>query len=526
MQRIRWIAGPLLAALLVLPAELAAQPNRILPIEDWTYPVIRSLQLRGHLVDLHPTVLPYTRGEVVRALRKIDETTLDPLERQWVDRLKDELRVEKEREALSRAGVQFDGGVTLTDSRRIDVERPLTRDIRVFSIIGMDLYLDDGPIVANIGLRYDLYNVWDPDAIDSALRLYVRGENSYVGYNRRQFAVYLGRYGHHWAPSGDPATVIGRNPKTYDKIAMRFGGRLFSVHALFGELDSIELDLTFDGRAGDRSDGRNAYGDRFGSIRRFITAHRLDWRPSRHLNLAYLQSVIISSDNSGFSLQWLSPVANAIFETDSYPKNDEHNAMIAGLLFLTFNRLTFHGQFMLDDIDLVKTGEPAALSLMGATRYAARSVDLGLELEIASARSYKSEQVEGHYLYLLRGLATQFTDYVRLSPSAEFHLDRHVPGLSVAPRFTALLSGEQEIIGGAYPDDTVPFVLAGTETRLYRTSVLARYVPNRYVWTSIDAGINHTRNLGHRPGQTETRPTVLLNLGMRFPYTYRRRTPF
>lgn len=526
MRRVFRRTGPLLAAVCLLAFDAGAQPNRILPIDDWTYPVIRRLQLRGHLLELHPTVLPYTRGEVAQALRELKEDELDVLERKWVAQLKDEFRVEKERDAVSRAGVQFDFGVRAIDSRRLDVERPLSRDVRAFSLIGMDLYLDDGPVIAQVGLRHDLYNIWDPDALDSALRLYARNENAYVGYNRRSFSVYLGRYGQHWAPAGDPAAVIGGNPKTYDKVALRFGGRLFSVHALYGELDSIELDLTFNGRAGDRSDGTNAYGARFGSLRRFVAAHRLDWRPSRHLNIAYLQSVVISSDNTGFSLAWLGPVYNAIFATDSFPKNDEHNAMIAGLLFLHLNRFTVHGQIMLDDFDLVGEGEPPALSIMGAARYAgAGGADLGVELEVASARSYKSEQVEGHYLYLLRGLATQFTDYVRLSTSADLYLDRRIPGLTITPRLTALFSGEQEVIGGAYPDDTIPFVLAGTETRLFRASVSARYNPIRYFWAGLDAGLNFTQNAGHVSGKSETRPTVLLNLGARFPYTYRRKSP-
>jgi hypothetical protein len=44
-------------------APLCAQPNRVIPVEDWTYFYLQRLQRRGYLLDLHPTALPYTHGE-------------------------------------------------------------------------------------------------------------------------------------------------------------------------------------------------------------------------------------------------------------------------------------------------------------------------------------------------------------------------------------------------------------------------------------------------------------------------------
>jgi len=202
---------------------------------------------------------------------------------------------------------------------------------------------------------------------------------------------------------------------------------------------------------------------------------------------------------------------------DNRPKNDENNGLVAAMLWAQYRRLTIHGQFMIDDFDSRgESEESLTFALVGSAVYAAPSFDLGAQFDVVSARAYNTPQPEGKYIYLLRGLATQFSDYVHVSLFADFYLDALAPGLRLTPRLHFLAQGERDI-RQPFPakGEALDNLLDGTAARTIRPSVQVSFQPTPWWWIRLDGGLNTTSDVDHIAGQDETRFVGLLEVGLR-----------
>ena len=497
-------ARALLAILLALAAPLAqAQDNRLLPVGDWAYDYISRLQRRGHMLELNPTSSPYRRGEVRSALAKVDSMALGESERHWWRLLSRAFPRRKKEEVVVGYAVQV--GARAINSDRLDVVRPLGDTLRFYWAGTLaSAYADLGGLVAEVGLWQDRYYEDDPDGLDTALRLFVRSEHTYAGYASRLFSAYVGRWSQHWGAPGEVATLLSGNPRSQDQIVARFGGRRFAVTSVLSELDSITGASRFTGRAADDS-------VRVGNRRRYLAAHRWDYRPTRGFMVSFMESVLYSGANAGLSLKYLNPMHPFLFVVDNTPKNDENNGFLAGLLWAQVGRLTLHGQLMVDDLNVQRgTGnETITFALAGSAIYALPAMDLSASLVAVAARAYNAPQPEGKYIYLRRGLGTQFSDYVHASAMAEAYLDRIAPGLRLAPRIDLLLQGERDI-RAPFPanDEVLDNILDGEVQRTVRGSLQISYQRAHWWWVRLDGGVNMR-------GPQERRFIGLIEVGVR-----------
>lgn len=511
--------GGLLAALLLLALALpalpvAAQDARILGVDDWTYVYLQRLQRRGLLLELNPTALPYRRGDVADALRKLDDDNLTPVEARWVQLLRDEFApslADAGEDAV--VGLEVGGGVRAADSRRLDPLRPVGDDLEAQPYARGRFYLEGRGFVGELGLRMDRYYNNDVDGIDLARRLNMRNVDTYVGYRHRWASLYAGRFNHHWSLHGEAAGLISMNPPPYDVISLRLGGERLALRSLVGELDSANPDGTFTGRGATKPGG---------GIRRYVSAHRIDWRPTPHLTLSFMESILFSGPNAGLTLKQLNPLLTYLFEIDNQPKNDENNGFIAGLLWAQLGRVTLYSQFMLDDLDRLKLfdedAEPTSLTWISAVQVGrlTPTVDVGASLDVVASRTYNTNQPEGKYLFLRRGLATQFSDYVHATAYADVYLDELVPGLMVTPRVHVLAQGEQDIRAPFPGRDGPGFILSGDEATTWRGAVQVRLQPTTWWWVRADLGVNRTTQPGFDPAaETETRFSGLVEAGVR-----------
>lgn len=490
-----------------------AQANRIVPVNDWSYDVIERFQRRGFMTDLDPTELPYREEQIKRSLAGIPRARLSPVERSWIRLLESEYG--SQQGDRTAAGFTFGGEARSTNSRRLDPLRPIGDAVRIYQALYLHAFIDRGDLIAQIGARHDGFYDRDPDGFDTGLRLQARSEDAYVGFGGRFISVYAGRFDNHWAPRHDEAPLLSNNPRSYDQLKIRVGGSRFSVHSVLGELDSVTGDGRFTGVAGDDSVAT-------GSERRYIVAHRLDWRPSRHVHVAMLESVLYSGRNAGISPKYLLPTHVWLFEADNVPKNDENNAFLGGMIWLNFGRTTIYGQLVMDDFDVLGSGEPASFILSGSAIQAGifDRVDVGIRATLVASRTYNALQNEGKYVHLLRGLGTQFSDYVHGTAFADIYLDEFVRGLTVSPRIDVLAQGAADIRDPFPEDDEVPTILVGQVADTYRSSVELNYQPVRYFWVRADIGLNHVRNADHVKDRTRTRLVGLLQFGARVSLTH------
>ncbi len=492
-----------------------AQHAALVPAEDPVYDVIDRMQRRGYFRELNPSVRPYTVEEIRSALSKVDPTTLQGPAADWYAQLDARFGTPTDEDAvLGRYSVQ--GRLFQSSSRRQDALRPL--DPTPFVDPGVDFRAALGwqQWVASAGVTFDLYYDRDPDGLDVVNRFFMRGEDSYLGFSSRFFTAHLGRFGTHWARVGQEAVLIGNDARQYDRLQLRIGTDRISLRSVYGELDNLDERGRFSGR-----------GFREGSTRRYVFAHRLDWRPHDRWTFTLTEGDLVSGQNAGLSLKYLQPFHLPIFESDNTPKNYENNLMVGGGLQYHGNRFMFTVQGIIDDIvvfdrkELKEEGklEPATgqLTAMATVSEVLRNIDFGWQGALVSSLSYRTDQKEGQWTYAQRGLASLFADYVHTRVFADWYADDVLPGLTLSPGLDLLFQGR-----GDYRDDfiekyedgrTLPNVLSGLESTTLRPSVRVDYRAHRFrmrqdggvssveFGVKADLGVNATWNERHVAGE-------------------------
>jgi len=486
-----------------------AQQNRFIEIDDPAYEYISRLQHHGYLLGLNPTSLPYTEGEVLHQLEGMDQQVLNEKEKRWVELLHGLLKSADRPADSTRYGLDFSAGSYMGNSRRKSALRPIDNDLFLYPQASLGGYLEYDRLIAHGTIRHDLYYDRDPDGLDAARRLYIRSEEAYLGYNGDWLKVYVGRFKNHWAPYGEASSILSANPNSFDQIHMQLGNEHLSLQSVIGELDNINGNNIYTGKA---------IGP--GVRRRYIAAHRFDWRLTRHFGLAFFESVIYSGENSGFSFKYLNPLHAYTFVTDNNPKNDENNLLLGGMLWGQFHGWTLNGQLLFDDFQVEDVIEKNTFTVT-ASLYKARlfpNTDLGAEFEAVSYQTYNPTQPEGRYLYLKRGLATQFNDYIRASLYANIYSPWGFKGFRVTPKVQLLFQGEQTInqpLVITYPDGRpIDYILTGTAERTVRPSLSFRYQKGRHFWIEGDAGMNFVENVRHQSGVENTRFAAYLRFGV------------
>ncbi len=502
------VATQLTFWLLAAPQPLRADDSaRLIDTSHWSNHYIRNLQERGALEKLHPTNTPWTYGEVRRALNATDSDDLDRIARRWYDQLKDYFQGD-EIESDVRIGGELAGRATRINSDRVDPLRPIGEGEPLLPGAHVRTYMESGHVAAQAGVTVDLEYLHDPDAVDVTHRLLGRPEHFYVGYDGDWVGFYAGRFSQHWGQPGSPAGAVTDNPRPYDRLSFRIGGKRLALRSFVGELDNLGPRGSFFDRESFEED----------VIRRYISMHRLDWRPSPNFALTVYEGVVYAGDNTSFSLQYVNPLQFMAIAQDSDPKNEYANLMMGGMVWWRFGPGVFWADFMLNDIVVDNRAELAARNDLKptATTWSAGltlnglhpEFDLDLRGQMVSTTAYRPQLFRGQWTYAQRGLATNFGDYIQTGIEVGWYADRLTPGLEIRPGIEVLLQGEGDIrmpLAINEPNiDQLPLVLGGTVEQTVRPYLSMRYQSGTRFWVEADIGVNHITNRGHTEGFTET----------------------
>ena len=484
-----------------------SQSNRILTLSEISYEYIKRLQHRGILLELNPTSLPYKFSDVKEAIDKVDPNKLSGSEIRWFNLIKKRVN-----SSVSIRYGEITNETTLSDTKRLNTLEPLRSNFYVYPKANISAGIGDNTFVANANLTHSLYYDQDPDGIDSGDRLYIRPEDTYVGYKSKSgFEAFLGRYDHHWAPYKESSTILSNNARSFDKLSLGYYSQYFSVQSILGELDNINSNGIFSGKALEE-----------GAQRRYIAAHRIDWKPKKNFRLTYFESIIYSGFNSGISLKYINPLYVFGFVSSNNPINDDANLLIGGALWWQIKKTTFNIQALLDDIHVEDKDEVTTFSLFGSVNIAEailKSTDIGIEFEAVAYQTYNSPQAEGRYLYLRRGIATQNTDYVLSKIYSKIYLEEIIPGLEITPSLTYYLQGEQiinqTIVRTNSDGSLIDIILTGEVEKTLRAGVNIFYSPHPNLWFQIDTGYNKIDNFMNTSGIANNRFSTIAKIGFR-----------
>jgi len=539
----------------------AQQDSRVLSLYDrQSYEYIQQLQDRGHLLELHPTDMPYRYDELHEALEGVTEYEFSGVQAQWIRHLRDRIGLNaSEKPVLDLRGGSY---LQVNNSERDHMYRPSDDIAYVWPMIELAPGIRYQGWVVQAHARFEYYEDRNIDGLDAVNRFWVRNEETYVGYSNEFLEVYGGRVLNHWGVYGQSSGLVSDHSVTYDQVKINVGTKHLQLSSVMGYLDNLKSDDVFNGDT--RWDPL--------SVKRYLFAKRLDWRPREYLMFSYRESLIFSGWDAVPQPKYMFPGYIGFFQADNAPQNDFIN-YLTGIAFWgqfgggrvhgdgfaksraksgaksqssSQNILTLHTEVIIDDVIFFRErrgiDERSNFNVFFNAAYALsqRPLTLQLNAEMVSSQSYNTDQAQGRYLYLGRGIATQFNDYVFGEFRTQLFLDGKLQGLRVSPYLGGLLQGEQvidkEFIGSPLtqkdkdPDELEPvpdFVLSGVVQETFRAGVeWVYYSPaergwKKGWWLRGDVGLNVMRNLGNVEGNDRTRPVGMIELGVQFDFSLR-----
>lgn len=484
-------------ALLSLAGIVVPVSAQILPADDPVQDLIWPLLVRGAAMDTPWTVTPQDE----QALRDV----LTASTGRWAEGL-GRLSAVPDSFGTRSWGIRVRGQALATPFARQDPLRPAApSNPAVYQTVQYTSFLRLDHWTAGFGWRHDGWYDRDPDGLDAALRWAIRPEHTYLRYSSRYVNAMLGRVIQHWGAPGRPGLLLSDNPRPMDALSLQFGTGTIALRTSVNELDSATADGRFTGVAGDDSVA-------VGSDRRWLAAHRLDIRLNPAWTIALMHATLYSGPGSGLSLKFMNPFNVALFAVDNRPKNDENNGFLGAEVRHTGPDGLFMMQVMLDDVDILNGAEPPS---MAATAFAERAWSdvwsSGVEGTVVTTRAYNALQTEGKYLYLMRGLGTQYADFI--------HGRVHVERLVVVPNWLVRSQAAVDVLWQGegdfrrpFPDSGTAGLLVGTVRSVVRPSVHMHAMHTRGLYARLDAGLAHG-SLVQASGSNGTRFTGSVAIG-------------
>lgn len=538
----------------------AQQDSRILSLYDrQSYEYIKHLQDRGHLLELHPTDMPYSYDDLYAALSGIEQYDFTGVNARWIRYLQDRIGFDAtERPVLDLRGASY---LQVNNTERDHMYRPSDEIVYLWPMIELAPGIRYKGWAVQAHARFEYYEDRNIDGLDAVNRFWVRNEETYLGYANEFLEVYGGRVLNHWGVYGQSSGLLSDQSVTYDQFKINLGTKHLQLTSVMGYLDNLKSDDMFNGDT--REDPL--------SVKRYLFAKRLDWRPREHLMLSYRESIIFSGWDAVPQPKYMLPGYIGFFQADNAPQNDFIN-YLTGIAFWgqfggsssasssigvgadansdaisqmrSQNILTVHTEVIIDDIIFFRNrrgiDELSNFNVFFNVAYALsqHSLTLQINAEMVSAQSYNTDQAQGRYLYLGRGIATQFNDYVFGEFRADVFPGGTLQGMRITPYLGGLLQGEQvidkEFIGSPLSQkdkninelEPVPnFVLSGVVQESLRAGLEwvyyseAKQGSKNYWWIRADIGLNVMRNLRNIEGNDQTRFVGLIELGVQFNFS-------
>ncbi|MDZ7369971.1 MAG: capsule assembly Wzi family protein [candidate division KSB1 bacterium] len=305
--------------------------------DHWLVDEIRYLQHRGRLWNLSLLQMPYDVGSL-----QAEQTEIDPVGlylRRW-----------------NRQG----GNDFLFTWNRFDQRFSSQADQSLNSTLRLGLGAAAAPGIKAVTSFY-IDNQLDADSLYIGKR---QGgwaaftEQAYLSFKTGRFTFRLGRDYLVWGPGRDASLMISVSARPMDHFygAWTHPNLQFSFFA--AQLDQTNYPI-------------NA---KPAQQNRFLSGHRIEWRPRQFLRVALSETALYGGPNSGFDLAFMNPLIFFTGEEHNGPQTANVMAML-DIVALAADQLTFYASFLLDDIQLERAnvddkGEPPEYGLTAGLNWA------------------------------------------------------------------------------------------------------------------------------------------------------------
>lgn len=208
-------------------------------------------------------------------------------------------------------------------------------------------------------------------------------DQAYLLYNSSKFTVKFGRDYLVWGPGIDASLLISAAARPMDHLYFSWNSRLLKFSYFTAVLDCT--DYALEGKPSQQN--------------RFLSGHRLEWRPLKYLRMALSETAIFGGPGAGLDLALMNPLIFYTGEEANGPQTA--NVMAAfDVAVIPINRWMVYGTLLLDDIQLENQnvddrGEPAEYGLLTGLNWAdplrVEGVDLFAEYTRVTNRTYNGQ---------------------------------------------------------------------------------------------------------------------------------------
>lgn len=501
------IGGP--SAAQTTPADPSRISSHYLPLDHWAYRYVDLLVSRG-VLRLPPLVQPYRRIDIAHAVLMARRAGDQPRpEAEWLDLLAKELETELlrlgETPDATAVGADFTLGAWGVTSRHRDVMRPEGEDA-VFVIAETDLSADFPGVATALRFRWDDQFLNDPQFPEGKvveehpnflgfLDFGGRSEDAYAELQLPQIRILAGRQYRNWGLPGTHGMLVSDYSYSYDQLGYRFGGDRLSVTGFVAQLDEFE-----------------------GSVKRWMSAHRLDWRVSDAVALAFEETVIYGGENRGLDFRLSMPIA--VWLVGGFGKdyregpNSNNSFSQVSAWWKPGSGATIYGSVMFDAFTGDRT--PPAYGVAATVHLPRITPRLGLRVDYSQIAStaYRSPRDPEIYTFRNIGLGRDLADYdlttveLQWTPAATLFVNPSVrlQRLGEGTFFDPYPRGQRDL----------PWLFIGRKETTWRVGVTGQWRPNRFGWIDWDLGHNIIKDRNHEPGRNESEFVVRARANLTF----------
>ena len=499
--------------LIIITLDSSAQNLETIPLYHWSYEVIDELTVRGYLRDLTLMNRPFTRKQVIDALRDCQAPPQDFTAQSLIQMLQDEFYPQPDKNLKL-------GGYIRQDMK-IDKNETVPRGIAVSKIA----YSFADKFTFYNGMRLDQNLQDDPFYTGKYWRGFSGGtEQAYLNLRIAWINLQFGRDWQVWGCGQNGHLLFSDNSQPFDmgRLKMELGN--FTFTSSFSQLNEVEITLI--------DTNQIPVDTTFIQSRRFFTAHRIDWKPSNKLQIGISEAVLYGGENRTFELYYLNPFI--FYHGEQQNQESEANTIVgADFIFFPGKGWRLHGEFIMDDWQFDKKKksdlEPPEIGwIIGATKIdplGVNSASISLEYTGITNRTYNTLQPDQKFMHQNKPIAHWLgSDFDIWSLTAAKWI---TPNLKAAFNFQFIRRGEGDIYD---PFDTsfyqVPDVSAGYSEpfptgiveKTYKPKLLLWYHLNRIWDFYLETEYSYIENAQHISGKTDKQFQIRLGISADLEY--------
>jgi|GEM_PF-636770 len=362
MQRPRIRASWLVWTIVVwMPPVAHSGGNRLedIPLDSWVYDAVFELSTLGHFGELLLHTRPYTRGDVAEAIAELPDgaEALTPGEAILWNRLQDEFheelaaaeheeiqspqrvrlgagptaRADHTEDGYSKNRVGFDVTAAFTDTKHLAARTRLRMD-------------SDGRFGTQFGGQYwrNKFTAW---IVDQAV----------ISARFGRLAISFGRESWRWGRSPRDAMLMSDHSPPFDGLRVVYhGGRWgYAFHTT-------------------RLDGMTTNEE--GPVNRYLSAHRVNWRPHTRLELALSEVIVFGGPGRHWDWYYLNPLLPYYWEQLNQGQDDNPLWNIE-VSWRAMSGLELYGEWMIDDFQIDFVTEPHQFGVLTGVAWWPRPCD-------------------------------------------------------------------------------------------------------------------------------------------------------